>query len=494
MLLKRIADTSLALAETAARNDKVALISDLLGDAAPIDAGLAVGYLTASPRQGNIGIGWRQLADLEVAPASEATLTLIAVDEALSDLAAITGTGSRSRRRERLERLFELATASEQEFLRHVLLGEIRHGALDGIATAAVAKACGVTQTLVRRAAMLSGDLARTAAAAAEGGEERLRSIGLTTGVAVQPMLASTSQSVADAIADLGELARVEWKLDGIRVQVHKVDDTILVFSRNLNDITDQLPGVVDRCRAFEARRFILDGEALRIGDDGRPAAFQDTMADGEASLRPYLFDILHLDGSDLIDEPLRERHDALASLVGEDVMPGAWTADADDAQRVFDEAVAIGHEGCVVKLASSTYAAGRRGKTWRKVKPVHTFDLVVLAAEWGHGRRTGSLSNLHLGARHGSELVMVGKTFKGLTDDLLRWQTEQLLARETSTDGHVVHVRPELVVEVAIDGVQRSPRYPGAIALRFARVRRYRADKTASDVDSLTSLQALLP
>jgi len=350
---------------------------------------------------------------------------------------------------------------------------------------------------------MLGGRLGPTAATALGSGHEALRAIGLDLMRPVRPMLASTATDVAAALSVLGE-ASVEWKLDGARIQVHRRGDEVAIFTRNLRDITTRLPEVVDAVRGLPVTSIVLDGETLTMGEDERPRTFQDTMARFSADavrpelLRPWFFDCLHVSGTDLIDRPLAERLAVLEEVAGAFRIPGIVTADAGEAQGVLVEALATGHEGVMVKSATSPYEAGRRGKAWQKVKPVHTLDLVVLAAEWGHGRRRGWLSNLHLGAvdRDGGDLVMVGKTFKGLTDALLRWQTEALLARETARSGrddYVVHVRPELVVEIAIDGVQRSTRYPGGVALRFARVVRYRPDKDPSHADTIDTVRAFL-
>jgi DNA ligase-1 len=362
----------------------------------------------------------------------------------------------------------------------------------------AVARAAGVPPALVRRAAMLAGDLPEVADRALAGGEAALAGIGLRVLTPVQPMLAATSASVGEAVAACGR-SSVEWKLDGARVQAHRAGDEVRLFTRNLNEVTDRLPGVVEVLRSLPVSSVVLDGEVL-WGEE-RPAAFQETMRRFSAhagrgdGLGVWFFDVLHVDGADLLDEPLESRIGVLDRVAGRWRIPGTVTADPDEAAAVLDDALAAGHEGVVVKGASSLYEAGRRGSAWRKVKPVRTLDLVVLAAEWGHGRRQGWLSNLHLGARDpDGGFVMVGKTFKGLTDELLGWQTEQLLARESGRSGIVVHVRPELVVEIALDGVQASPRYPGGVALRFARVRRYRPDKAPDEADVIADVQAMLP
>jgi DNA ligase-1 len=416
------------------------------------------------------------------------------------------GAGSVASRRGELESLAARATSAEWDFLARVILGELRSGALEGVLLEAIASASERPAATVRRAAMLSGDLGETAAIALTGTADDLESVGLVVGRPVMPMLASTAGSVAEALASLGVPASVEYKLDGARIQVHRDGDDVRVYTRNLADITHRVPEIVEVVRAFPVERVILDGETLSLDEDGGPRPFQDTMSrfgsEGAASiaLRPWFFDILHLDGRDLIDEPLSLRLELLESVAGESRMPGIVTDDPEAALELSRVALAAGHEGVMIKAADSAYAAGRRGKSWVKVKPVLTFDLVVLAVEWGSGRRTGQLSNLHLGARDPrgafgppDGFVMVGKTFKGLTDQLLRWQTEHFPTIETHRSGYAVHLRPETVVEIAIDGVQRSSRYPGGVALRFARVKGYRPDKSARETDTIDSLIALL-
>jgi ATP-dependent DNA ligase I len=390
-------------------------------------------------------------------------------------------------------------TCDEADFVKRLFTGELRQGALAGLMVDAVAAAFRVPAEAVRRAFMLSGDLTRTAEIAMSAGEPGLRAVGFELFRPVLPMLASTAESVADAMAGF-ERASVEWKLDGIRIQIHRSGDDVRIYTRNLNEITHALPGVVAAVRALPVAQAVLDGEALWMGEDG-PAAFQDTVSRIDADAPPegiatFLFDLLHVDGEDLLDTPLHERAARLGAVAPGLKVPAALSADPREGQRVLDEALAAGHEGVVVKDAESLYAAGRRGKAWRKVKPVRTYDLVVLGAEWGHGRRQGRLSNLHLGARDAATggFVMVGKCFKGLTDELLDWQTRELLARERERRGIAVLVRPELVVEIALDGVQASTRYAGGVALRFARVKRYRPDKSAAEADTIDDLRALLP
>jgi DNA ligase 1 len=391
------------------------------------------------------------------------------------------------------------ATADEAGFIRRLLTGELRQGAMAGVMVDAIGKAAAVPAEVARRAFMLSGDLTRTAHVAMAEGEEGLRAIGLELFRPVLPMLASTAESVGEAVAGF-ERASVEWKLDGIRIQIHRRADEVRIYTRNLNEITHALPGIVQAVLGLPVRQAVLDGEALWLAEDG-PAAFQDTVARIDSEAQPegiatFLFDVLHVDGEDLLDTPLHERIVRLETIAPELKIPGVLTSDAAEGERMLDEALGAGHEGVVVKDAASLYAAGRRGKAWRKVKPVRTYDLVVLGAEWGHGRRQGWLSNLHLGARDPANggFVMVGKCFKGLTDELLRWQTKELLEREAERRGIAVLVRPELVIEIALDGVQASTRYPGGVALRFARVKRYRPDKGPEEADTIDDLRALLP
>ena len=421
------------------------------------------------------------------------------LDAAIDAIQAVRGSGSGARREEILRRLLGRATAEEAEFIRRLLTGELRQGALAGVMVDAVAKAACVSGELTRRAHMLSGDLPGTAEIALTSGEEGLRRVGVELFRPILPMLASTAETVAEAVASFGR-ASVEWKLDGIRVQIHRRDDEVRVYTRNLNEITSALPGIAEAVLRLPVRQVVLDGEALSMGADG-PAPFQETAAQIDRDAPPdgvvtFLFDVLHLDGDDLLDTPLEERAVRLEAIAPDLKIPGTITSDPAQGEYVLAEALRAGHEGAVVKDAASPYAAGRRGKAWRKVKPVRTYNLVVLGAEWGHGRRQGWLSNLHLGARdpRTGEFVMVGKTFKGLTDELLRWQTKELLDRETARQGIAVLVRPELVVEIALDGVQASTRYPGGVALRFARVKRYRPDKNPEEADTIERLRTLLP
>jgi DNA ligase-1 len=497
-LFADVVGASEEVALTSSRSRKVAILADLLRRLDPNEIGISVGFLSGVPRQGRVGVGYSTVYGIDLRPAPEASLTIGDVDRAIDEVRAATGSGSAAERRRLLAELFGLATAQEARFLRGLFTGELRQGALAGVMADAVAKAAGVSPHLARRALMLSGDLGETAEIALTGGEAGLRDVGLEIFRPILPMLASTAATVTEAMSGFAR-ASVEFKLDGIRIQVHRRDREVRIYTRNLNDITAALPGIVDAVLGLPVRQAVLDGEALWMGDGG-PAAFQETVSqiDRDApreGVVTFLFDVLHIDGEDLLDTPLETRVARLESIAARLKIPGVVTASAAEGQGVLEDSLRAGHEGVVVKDAASTYAAGRRGAAWRKVKPVRTYDLVVLGAEWGHGRRRGWLSNLHLGARDPSGgFVMVGKTFKGLTDDLLEWQTKALLERETERRGIAVLVRPDLVVEIALDGVQSSTRYPGGIALRFARVKRYRPDKDPDEADTIDDLRALLP
>jgi DNA ligase 1 len=487
------------VSETSSRSRKVAILANLLRELDPSEVPIAVAFLSGIPRQGRVGIGYSTVHGASVRPATEASLSVGDIDRAITDIQAATGAGSATRRRHLLAELLGRATEEEANFLRRLFTGELRQGALAGLMADAVAKAAGVSGEIARRALMLSGDLPRMAEIAMTEGESGLTEIGFEIFRPILPMLASTSTDVTEAMSGF-ERSSVEWKLDGIRIQIHRRDRNVRVYTRNLNEITAALPGIVAAVHRLPVRQAVLDGEALWMSDGG-PAAFQDTVSQIDSDAPPegivtFLFDLLHVDGEDLLDAPLHERAARLEAIAPQLKIPAVFTDDRQEAQRVLDKSLRAGHEGVVVKDSSSLYAAGRRGKAWRKVKPVRTYDLVVLGAEWGHGRRQGWLSNLHLGAQDPSseEFVMVGKTFKGLTDELLESQTRELLARETSRRGITVFVRPELVVEIALDGVQSSTRYPGGLALRFARVKRYRPDKNPDEADTIDELRALLP
>jgi DNA ligase 1 len=492
--------TSTAVGATPSRREKVAVLADLLRSLDVDEVVPAVAFLTGAPRQGRIGMGWARASTLTGTAASP-TVSVGDLDETFDRLEACTGPGSDARRTGLLADFGARLTDDEAAFVRRLLTGELRQGALGGLMTDAIAAAAAVPVTLVRRAAMLSGDLATTARSALSDGAPALDAVRLAVGVAIQPMLASTATDVADALSTTGP-ASVEWKLDGVRIQAHRHGDEVRLYTRNLNDVTDRMPSVVEQLHALPVDAIVLDGEVMGVTEEGLPHAFQDSASSfgrrgspGPVVLDASWFDVLHVDGRDLIDEPLAARLAAMDAIPDLARIPAIRTEDADAAQALLDDALATGHEGAMVKSLASPYAAGRRGKAWRKVKPVHTLDLVVLAVEWGSGRRHGLLSNLHLGALAADGVpVMVGKTFKGLTDELLAWQTERFLAIETHRAGHVVFVRPEQVVEIALDGAQVSTRYPGGVALRFARVRRYRDDKGPGDADSLDAIRALLP
>ncbi|GLV83101.1 putative DNA ligase [Streptomyces lavendulae subsp. lavendulae] len=504
MLLAEVARVSREVAGTAARSRKTALLAELFAAAPAEEAGLVVSYLSGRLPQGRPGIGWRTLGR-DTPPAPLPSLTVRAVDAAVAELAAVAGPGAQAARRRIVDGLLGAATAGEQAFLRGLLSGEVRQGALDAVALEGVAKAAGVPAADLRRAVMLEGALPRVAAAVLADGAAALRGVTLRVGQPVRPMLAGTARSVADALVALGPCA-VEEKLDGIRVQVHRSGDEVRIHTRSLDEITDRLPEVAELARSLPGESFVLDGEVIGQDADGRPVPFQEIAArvgsrvDVAAARRAlpvhaYFFDLLALGDRVLLDLPVRERHAALAALVPEASRVRRLVVDdpaarAAEAEAFLSGALDRGHEGVVVKALDSVYAAGRRGKRWLKVKPVHTLDLVVLAAEWGHGRRTGLLSNLHLGARAADgTYAMLGKTFKGLTDEMLRWQTGRLGELAQGDDGFTVRVRPELVVEIAYDGLQRSPRYPAGVALRFARVLRHRPDKTAEQADTVETV-----
>jgi DNA ligase-1 len=512
MLLHEVAQVSRVVAATAARLAKIDAIASALGSAVPDEVPIVVAWLSGELPQRQIGVGWAALRDAP-APAESASLTVLGVDEAFTRIGALAGKGSAAARKRLVASLFAAATSDEQYFLVRLLSGELRQGALDGVMTDAAARAAGVPAAEVRRAMMLGGSLPAAAAAALSGGSAALAAFGLRVGRPLKPMLAASEASIDEALERTGGPVAVEWKLDGIRLQAHvsRADSGgaahVRLFTRSLDDITERLPEVVAVLGALPVKSAVFDGELIALRADGRPYAFQDTASRaaseqaGSGSARAgvplsvFLFDALHLDGTDLIDLPDAGRHAALASVVPTDMlMPRLVTDSADEAAAFFDAAVARGHEGVIVKSLSTPYAAGRRGAGWIKVKPRHTLDLVVLAVEWGHGRRQGWLSNLHLGARDPETggWVMLGKTFKGLTDELLTWQTARFLELEDRRDDWTVYVRPEQVVEIAFDGVQRSPRYPGGVALRFARVIRYRDDKTAAEADTIDTVKAL--
>ena len=502
MLLRDLVDASHAAAATRSRLEKVAVLAGALREAAPEEAPAVVTYLSGELRQRQTGVGWATLRGLP-APAGAPELTVREVDAAFGAIAALAGPGSQAERRARVAALFGRATEPEQHYLRALVSGDLRQGALESVMADAVARAADVPKADVRRALMLSGDLGETATIALREGAAGLQAVRLRVGRPVQPMLAQPAPDVATALEKAGPAA-IEVKLDGARIQVHRDGADVAVFTRSLDEVTERVPEIVEAVLALPARSLVLDGEAIALREDGRPHPFQVTASRfgsrrsveelrRSIPLSPVLFDVLHADGDDVLDHDGAARFALLAALAPDALrVPREVAADVAAAEAFSSQALARGHEGVVIKALAAPYAAGRRGAGWLKVKPRHTLDLVVLAVEWGHGRRQGWLSNLHLGAAHEDGFVMLGKTFKGLTDEMLAWQTERLLALEVAREGHVVHVRPELVVEVAFDGVQTSPRYPGGVALRFARVLRHRPDKRATEADTLASVLAI--
>jgi DNA ligase-1 len=535
VLLTELVLTSQAVAATPRRGVKIDEIARLLRTAGPAEVPAVVAFLSGELLQRQIGVGYAALGGLLTGDgAAEETapvLTVSEVDAVFAEVGAVTGAGAQAARRQLLAGLFDRATAGERDFLTRLIAGELHQGALEGVMVEAVARAAGVPAAEVRRAHLLGGSLPAVAeaalsaaagvgqdaapAAAGRAASAALRSFSLQVGRPLRPMLASSASSVAAAFARVSPAA-VEWKIDGIRIQVHRDGPGVAVFTRTLDDITARVPEIAGAALALGARAAVLDGEAVALRPDGRPRPFQVTAGRAgsqidvarqraDVPLTAFFFDLLHLDGTDLIDEPASDRYALLARITpAELLIPRLVTEDVAAAEAFFADAVARGHEGVVVKSPSALYAAGRRGSEWIKVKPRHTLDLVVLAAEWGHGRRRGWLSNLHLGARDpvSGGLVMLGKTFKGLTDEMLTWQTSRLLELAEQPESRpagdlrdawgVLRVRPELVVEVAFDGVQASPRYPGGLALRFARVLRHRPDKPASEADTIDAVRAL--
>ncbi|MER6350338.1 ATP-dependent DNA ligase [Streptomyces sp. NPDC001634] len=508
MLLTRLARVSQEVAATSARSRKIALLGELFRDADADDVPIVIPYLAGRLPQGRLGIGWK-LLNQQVPPAVEPTLTVRDVDTRLTRIGAVTGPGSQAERKRLVGELLAAATADEQRFLLGLLTGEVRQGALDALAAEGLAEATGTPPADVRRAVMLAGSLQTVARALLADGPAALDRFRLTVGRPVLPMLAQTASSVAEAVGKLGACA-VEEKLDGIRVQVHRDGNDVRIHTRTLDDITDRLPELTSAALELQGERFILDGEVISFDEDGRPRSFQETAgrvgsrvdvatAAAAVPVSPVFFDALSVDGRDLLDLPFTDRHAELARLVPAPMRVRRTLVrgpeDVAAAEVFLAETLQRGHEGVVVKALDAPYGAGRRGASWLKVKPVHTLDLVVLAAEWGHGRRTGKLSNLHLGARTpDGSFAMLGKTFKGMTDAMLSWQTERLKELAVDDNGWVVTVRPELVVEIAYDGLQRSTRYPAGVTLRFARVVRYREDKRPEEADTVDTLLAAHP
>jgi ATP-dependent DNA ligase I len=509
MKLEELVRTSSEVAATSGRLEKIARLAALLRRTPPDELPIAIGFLTGWPRQGRVGVGWAAMvAARENAHASDATLQLRDVDDTFDKILATKGKSSAGEKARLLGDLFARATPEEQHFLSALVVGEVRQGALEGVLLEAIAKAGGVPSDRVRRAAMMAGDLGVVARdVLGTDGESALAKYQLQLFRPVQPMLADSASTVGEALSTGADMA-VEWKLDGARIQVHRQGDRVAVYTRNLNDVTARVPEVVEMVSGLPARELILDGEVIALTPDERPLSFQDTMRRfgrrldieqmrAELPLTAFFFDVLYHEGESVIDHALSDRLALLDRALPASLrVPRIITRDADEAGRFQSDALARGHEGVMVKSLVAPYAAGRRGSAWLKVKTPRTLDLVVLAVEWGSGRRQGWLSNIHLGARDpvSGGFIMLGKTFKGMTDELLEWQTKELLAREVRRDGHVVYVRPELVVEVAFNEVQRSTQYPGGVALRFARVKGYRPDKRADEADTIDAVRAYLP
>jgi len=504
MLFANLVETSNRISATSKRLEKTALLSSLFRQLAPEEADIAVAFLSGSTRQGRIGIGYVALRDTSAPPASAPTLQILEVDHFLSQLAAISGPGSERNRRELLGRLLARATPEEQNFLKRLVIGELRQGALESLVLDALADATTIPVDRVRRAAMTGGGAPAIARAVLESGEAGLSQFGIQLFRPVQPMLAQTADDAAQAITGLGEAA-LEYKFDGARVQVHKSGDQIAVFSRQMNDVSAAVPEVVEGVRALPARDLILDGEVLSLTREGRPHPFQVTMRRfgrkldvdrlrAELPVTPFWFDLLYVNGP-LINEPQRARFAELTRLAPqESLVPNVVTARSDEAEDFLRSALDRGHEGIMAKALDAGYVAGARGQSWLKIKRAHTLDLVILAAEWGNGRRHGWLSNLHLGARDTEKggFAMLGKTFKGLTDEMLRWQTEQFLKIEVARDSYTVYLEPKIVAEIAFNEIQVSPRYKSGLALRFARVKRYRPDKSAAESDTFEMVKKL--
>ncbi|MCI0634609.1 MAG: ATP-dependent DNA ligase [Actinobacteria bacterium] len=505
MLLDELAETSAAVAQTSSRLRKIGLMASCLARLRPDEVPVAVAYLSGGLPHGRIGVGWASFRKLPPPKHPPPTLELLDVDAAFRRIGALAGSGSQAKRKRELAELFRQTTEAERTFLLRLLSSEIRQGALEGVMVEAIARAASVAATAVRRALMVAGNLGEVATAALTEGEEGLARFRLRLLTPLQPMLAQTAEDLDDALARISP-AGVEWKLDGARIQVHRLGDEVRVFTRNLVDASHRAPEVVQAIAELPVRSIVLDGEAIALRAGGRPHPFQVTMSrfgsrvgvdelSAQTPLSCFFFDCLHLDGTDLLDLPAEERRSAMEERLPQALcVPRVVARSVAEADRFLDEALGRGHEGVMVKALDAPYEAGRRGAGWLKVKRAVTLDLVVLAAEWGHGRREGWLSNLHLGARDPSTggFVMLGKTFKGMTDEMLRWQTERLLELETHREGITVYVRPELVVEVAFDGLQVSTRYPGGLALRFARVKGYRPDKRADEADTIDTVRAL--
>ena len=506
MLLAEIVQTSSAVANASGRLEKIGLLADLLRRLTPAEVDIAIPLFSGELRQGRIGLGPAAIGAARPPRGAEAApRTLADIDETFARIAGTTGAGSAGTRQQLLGGLLQRATTSEQNFLMRVLVGELRQGALAGVLLEAVARASNIRPAAIRRAVMMAGALAPVAQAALVHGEAGLASFDVRIFHPVQPMLAQSANNLDAALDALGSELALEWKLDGARIQVHKAADEVRVFTRNLRDVTAAVPEVVDACRALTVGDAIFDGEVLALRPDGSPHPFQTTMQRFgrrldvdrlrvELPLTPFFFDLLYVDGESLLDRPQAARMARLVSVAPTLVVPSVIRPTREQATQFLADTLARGHEGLMAKGLDAGYSAGRRGQSWMKIKMARTVDLVVLAAEWGHGRRQGMLSNLHLGARdpESGDFVMLGKTFKGLTDEMLAWQTTRFLELEASRDAHTVYLRPELVVEIAFNDVQESPHYPGGLALRFARVKGYRPDKSASEADTIDTLRGI--
>ena len=503
MLFANLVDTSATVAKTSGRKAKVAAIATLLKQVGADERAVAARCLSGIVPH-KTGVGYATVGELRsvVPPAAEASLTIIEVDRRFAEIATLSGSGAGRGRKDAFGALLARATALEQGFLGALAIGELRQGALDAVVVDAIATAAELPIANVRGAYMMAGDVGVIAEAALGEGAAGLARFGLTLFRPILPMLAQTAEDAAEALSDLGGEAALELKLDGFRVQIHKDGDLVRMYSRNLNDVTAVVPEIVDVVRALPARRLILDGEAIAFHPNGRPRPFQDTMRrfgrKDDPALRAELpltlsaFDALLVDDDTLVTRPARDRFAAIVAAAPAVAVPRVVATDAATAIKFYDDAIAHGHEGVMAKALDAPYDAGNRGAAWLKIKKIRRLDLVILAAEWGSGRRKGWLSNVHLGARDGGDFIMLGKTFKGMTDEMLRWQTAEFLAREIDRDGHIVHVRPELVAEVAFNDVLRSPHYPGGLALRHARIVAYRTDKTAAEADTIDAVRAI--
>jgi DNA ligase 1 len=506
MLLEEIVRTSSAVANASRRLVKIGQLADLLRRLASDEINVAIAFLSGELRQGRIGLGPATIWGARPSSGVEtATLSIADVDQTFARIAGTSGAGSTGARQQLLRGLLQRATASEQDFLVRLLVGELRQGALEGVLIEAVARASAIRSPIIRRAVMIAGALAPVAHAALVEGEPGLSRFTIRVFQPVQPMLAQSADTLDDALEALGPDLTLEWKLDGARIQVHKDADEVMVFTRNLRDVSDAVPEVVEASRTLPVRDAIFDGEVIALRQDGSPHPFQTTMQRfgrrlnvdrlrAEFPLMPFFFDVLYADGESLLDHPQAERVARLRSIAPALVVPSLSRPTLAQARQFLEETLERGHEGVMAKALGAGYSAGRRGNAWLKIKVARTLDLVVLAAEWGHGRRIGTLSNLHLGARdpESGGFVMLGKTFKGLTDEMLAWQTTKFLELEASRDEYAVYLRPELVVEIAFNELQESPHYPGGLALRFARVKGYRPDKSASEADTIDTVRGL--